>query len=64
MNFGILILIIPNYIDEYLFLDDIQTGIMSAIYPISIVIGSILGGIVSDKYGRKPTIYISVLQVL
>jgi len=57
MNFGILLLIIPNYIDEYLFLDDFQTGIMSAIYPISIVIGSIIGGIISDRYGRKPTIY-------
>ena len=58
MNFGILLLIIPSYMADFLNLDDFQTGIMSAIYPISIVIGAIIGGILSDKYGRKPIIFI------
>jgi len=58
MNFGILLLIIPAYMADFLHLNDFQTGIMSAINPISIVIGSLIGGILSDKYGRKPIIFI------
>ena len=58
MNFGILLFIIPDYMKNSLCLDDIQTGIMSAIYPISIVIGTIIGGILTDKYSRKSIIFI------
>jgi len=58
MNFGILLLIIPAYMADFLHLNDFQTGIMSAIYPISIVIGALIGGILSDKHGRKPIIFI------
>ncbi len=53
LNFGMLLFILPDYIKNVLFLDDTQTGILSAIYPISIVIGSVMGGTYSDKYGRK-----------
>ena len=53
LNFGMLLFIIPDYIKNVLLLDDTQTGILSAIYPISIVIGTIIGGTYSDIYGRK-----------
>jgi AAHS family benzoate transporter-like MFS transporter len=58
MNFGILLLIIPSYMTDFLSLNDFQTGIMTAIYPISIVIGAIIGGVLTDKYGRKLIILI------
>jgi MFS family permease len=53
LNFGMLLFILPDYIKNVLLLDDTQTGILSAIYPVSIVIGSVIGGTYSDKYGRK-----------
>jgi MFS family permease len=53
LNFGILLFIIPDYVKNVLLLDDAQTGLLSAIYPISIVIGTIIGGTCSDRYGRK-----------
>ena len=64
MNFGILLFIIPIYIKNVLFLDDVQTGILSAIYPISIVIGTIIGGTSSDKYGRKRVLCYSFIGSL
>ena len=42
-----------------LYLDYTQTGILSSIYPISIVLGTIIGGILSDRYGRKKIMYYS-----
>jgi len=64
MNFGILLLVIPSYTTDFLYLDDFQTGIMSAINPISIVIGGIIGGVFSDRFGRKPIIFICFTGII
>ena len=64
MNFGILLLIIPDYIKNVFLLDDFQTGIIASIYPVSIVIGAVVGGWLTDKYSRKPIIFITCTGAL
>jgi MFS family permease len=64
MNYGMLRFVIPEYITNVLFLDKIQTGYLTSIYPIAIVIGSILGGILVDKFGRKKILYITFTGLL
>ena len=64
MNFGMLIFIIPEYMTNVLLLDKIQIGLLTSVYPISIVIGAIIGGIAADKWGRKKILYISLPGLL
>ncbi len=64
MNFGMLRFIIPEYMDNVLLLDNIQIGLLSAVYPIFIVIGAILGGVTSDKWGRKKILYITTIVMI
>ena len=56
--------VIPEYMTNVLLLDKIQTGFLTSVYPISIVIGVIIGGTTSDKWGRKKILYISLAGLL
>jgi MFS family permease len=56
--------VIPEYMANVLLLEKIQIGLLASVYPISIVIGSIFGGIFADKWGRKKTIYVSLTGLL
>jgi len=58
MNFGLLLLIIPEYMMNVLNLDVSQTGLIAGLYPIGTVFGAILGGFMADKLGRKVTLFI------
>jgi PAT family beta-lactamase induction signal transducer AmpG len=58
MNFGLLLLIIPEYMMNVLNLDIAQTGLIAGLYPIGTVFGAILGGFMADKWGRKFTLFI------
>jgi MFS transporter, PAT family, beta-lactamase induction signal transducer AmpG len=60
MNFGILLFIIPEYMMNVLKLDVAQIGLMSSLFPIGIIIGSVASGIIADKWGRKKTLAISL----
>lgn len=64
MNFGMLIFIIPDYMQNVLLLDKIQTGLLAAVNPISIVIGAAIGGCISDKWGRKKILYITLVGLM
>jgi MFS family permease len=64
MNFGMLRFVIPEYMTKVLFLDKMQIGILTSVYPISIVAGVIMGGITTDKWGRKKVLYISTVGLL
>jgi MFS family permease len=57
-NFGILLFIVPEYMMNILNLDAAQTGIITSLFPIATVIGAIIFGIISDKWGRKKILYI------
>ena len=58
INFGMLMLIIPDYMKNVLLLDNIHIGLISSLFPIAIIIGAIVGGLICDRYGRKITLSI------
>jgi len=58
MSCGILFFIVPIYLDINLSLDVAQIGYISAIFTFAIAFGSLSGGIIADKLGRKKALYI------
>jgi MFS family permease len=64
LNYGMLRFVIPEYMTNVLFLDNIQIGFLTSLYPISIVIGVVIGGIAADKWGRKKILYITLFGLL
>jgi len=64
MNFGMLKFVIPEYMTNVILLDKIQIGLLTAVYPISIVIGAVIGGTVSDNWGRKKILYFTLTGLL
>ena len=55
---GLLLIVVPLYMKNALMLSVAQIGMIAAIFPISNIFGSLIGGALSDSYGRKSTIYI------
>jgi len=64
MNFGMLRFVIPEFMTKVLLLDKMQTGLLTSVYPLSIVIGAIFGGIAADRWGRKKVLYITLVGLL
>ena len=58
MNFGILLFIIPEYMMNFLNLDVAQIGLINSLFPVGVVTGSVIGGIMADRWGRKKTLAI------
>jgi len=58
MSEGMLSFIMPIYMRDSLGISDVQIGLISMIFPIFLAIGSVAGGITTDKIGRKLTLYI------
>jgi MFS family permease len=58
MNEGMLSFIMPIFMRDNLGLPDVQIGLIAAILPITLAIGSVVGGITTDSFGRKKTLYI------
>ncbi|MCK4365200.1 MAG: MFS transporter [Thermoplasmatales archaeon] len=58
MNEGMLSFIMPIFMKDGLGLEPVQIGLITAILPITLAIGSIIGGITTDKIGRKRALYI------
>jgi MFS family permease len=61
MNEGMLSFIMPIFMRDNLGLGDIQIGLIAAILPVTLAIGSIIGGIATDKFGRKRTLYVLLI---
>ena len=57
---GILLFVIPLYMKIILHMDIGQIGLMMTIYPITFIIGSLIGGVLTDRWGRKIVLYIFV----
>ncbi|MCK4364791.1 MAG: MFS transporter [Thermoplasmatales archaeon] len=64
LNFGMILFIIPEYMMNVLKLDVAQIGLLSSLFPIATAIGAVTGGVISDKWGRKKTIYIFLIGAL
>ena len=55
---GLLLIVIPLYMKKVLMLSVGQVGLITAIFPITNIFGSLIFGTFSDSFGRKSTIYI------
>jgi MFS family permease len=60
MNEGMLSFIMPIYMRDSLGISDVQIGLISMILPIFLAVGSVAGGITTDKIGRKLTLYVFI----
>jgi len=60
MNEGIMSYIMPIYMKDGLGISDVQIGIITMIFPVSMAIGSLIGGMVTDKIGKKSTLYVFI----
>jgi len=58
INSGILMFIVPLYMKTALDLDIAQIGLIAAIFPTTKVVGAFIGGVMSDKWGRRITLFI------
>jgi MFS family permease len=55
---GMLLVVIPLFLNLFLKLDVAQVGLIVAIFTISSAIGSLICGALTDKWGRKKALYI------
>jgi MFS transporter, PAT family, beta-lactamase induction signal transducer AmpG len=60
MNEGIMSFIIPIYMRDGLGLGDVQIGFIAMILPVFLAVGSLAGGILTDKIGRKKALYLFI----
>ncbi len=60
MSSGIILLIAPIWMNTGLKLDITQVGFITMIFTIAMLFGSLIGGIVTDNYVRKNTLYILI----
>ncbi len=60
MNEGIMSFIIPIYMRDGLGLSDVQIGFIAMILPVFLTVGSLFGGILTDKIGRKSALYLFI----
>ena len=60
IGFGLLIFAIPLYMKIILKMEVGQIGLVMSVYTIALVIGSLIGGALSDKWGRKIVLYIFI----
>lgn len=60
MNEGIMSFLIPIYMRDGLGLSDVQIGFIAMIFPVFLVVGSLVGGMMTDKIGRKSTLFLFI----
>ena len=58
ISFGLLTIVVPQYMNDVMSLKIGQIGLITAIGPIATVIGNIVGGFMADHWGRKKSLYI------
>ena len=61
INIGILMFVVPLYMTSVLHLEMVRIGLIAAVFPITMIIGSLVGGVLTDRWGRKAIIYIFVI---
>ena len=61
ISIGLLTLTFPLYLSEGINLEISHIGLIVAISPVATIFGALIGGPMSDKYGRKLPLYIFIL---
>jgi MFS family permease len=57
---GFLVIVVPLFLKIRLNLDITQIGLITGIFSIMVAVGSIIGGGMTDKIGRKNSLYIFI----
>jgi PAT family beta-lactamase induction signal transducer AmpG len=60
MNEGIMSFIVPIYMRDGLGLSDVQIGFIAMVLPVFLAIGSLVGGVLTDRIGRKSALYLFI----
>ena len=60
ISFGMLSIVIPQYMNDVLLLKIGQIGLIMALGPIATVFGNFVGGFMADSWGRKKTLCVFV----
>jgi PAT family beta-lactamase induction signal transducer AmpG len=60
MNEGIMSFIVPIYMRDGLGLSDVQIGFIAMVLPVFLAVGSLVGGVLTDKIGRKSALYLFI----
>jgi MFS transporter, PAT family, beta-lactamase induction signal transducer AmpG len=60
MNEGIMSFIVPIYMRDGLGLNDVQIGFIAMVLPVFLAVGSLVGGVLTDKIGRKSALYLFI----
>ena len=58
LNIGLLGVVVPLYLNLHLHIDITHIGVIIAIWSATKIIGSIAGGAISDKWGRKHVLFV------
>ena len=61
---GLLMFVIPLFAKNILNISTSQIGLIGGIVPLIVIPGSIFGGLISDKWGRKKSIYLLIIPVI
>ncbi len=60
INKGMLIVLIPLYMKTVLQLDVVQIGLIVAIFPVTAAVGSLVSGVIADKWNRRRILYVFI----
>jgi PAT family beta-lactamase induction signal transducer AmpG len=60
ISFGILAIVVPQYMTDSLLLSIGQIGLIMAIGPLATVVGNIVGGFMADNWGRKKSLFVFI----
>lgn len=60
MNEGIMSFVMPIYMRDGLGINDVQIGFISMILPVFLAVGSLIGGVITDKIGRKSALFLFI----
>ncbi len=60
ISFGLLSIVIPQYMNDVLNLSISQIGLIAAVAPLATVFGNVIGGFLADIWNRKNTLYLTI----
>jgi len=60
ISFGLLAVVVPQYMNDVLMLSVGQIGLLMAVGPLATVFGNIVGGFLADHWGRKESLYLTL----
>jgi MFS family permease len=58
VGYGLLVFVIPLFMKTVLHMEIGQIGLVTTIYPVTMVIGSLIGGAMADRWSRKIVLFI------